>query len=1150
MRLYRAICLAALLLGLLLAPPAEAGDIRLTVAVTPRLSQGMLKVRVKVSNKGGEAATNLLIAARSLRHSTEMVGADRLEPGASATRELVLPFIARLPGTYGVLVRVVYHDVNGYPLSAVSWGLFHHKRPTVSGVKLRGINGRPWPGLPPSFLLSNDQAGERKVSLEILAPAEMVPAQSSWELDLAPGEKRRLRVEMTNRGGLEGSAYPVAALAGYVQGGRHYATAGMALVRIVPLADALARWRGWLWALAGLLLALIVAAWVIQRRRRPAAGSDMDRSIYWELGLVGACCLYVLAHLAPHLLLTDTVTAGGDTGSHVYTAWYLKNVLLPSGRILGWCPGNLAGYPIFQFYFPLPFLGMVALSWLAPLNAAFKLVTVGGGVLMPLACWLGLRLARAPRPAPALGAVFSLLFLFNETSSTFGGNLPSLLAGEFTYSYSLALLVVFMGAVAGDLNQRRHPVRAALLLAATGLCHGGPLLFGVLAGGTLLFSREAVGRALYLGKVYALAFAFMGFWIVPLLVFSPYNSPHNMVWIISKWQTVLPPLLWPLMALALAGFILALVQRIRGKSVLGEAAFFGGQVVLASLLYMVAFHINVIDIRFFPFAWLSITLWAAWVLAVWLGRLPAKGLAALLVLVLVVLGVGGKVVYIPRWAAWNYSGFPAAPGWEGFHRLNKYLKGSQADPRVAYEHSPLNRRAGTVRAMESLPLFSGRSTLEGLYIQSSPNSPYIFYLQSLLCTRPSTPITGYNYAGFDLDRGLARLDLFNVGQYVTISRDVRLATLRHRGFTPQAALGPYHVFAVPGGGEGYVTPLKYKPVLVTEGNWKYQAFDWFRGDELEVPLVFAPRDRAGDLSRFAAVGPRPPDKLPRSPLPLAKVGSRVGWQEIEITTDSRTPLLVKMSYHPNWQVEGAKRVFLASPAFMIIFPTQDKVRLYFGQSWPNYLGQVLFVLACLAGFLCLPGVRRMAWAQAARGAVNRPLGSLVGALDTVLARPLAWCSRRSGVLALAGLLVVAGGAGAYVGLGLKADATVAFNRGIAAYNDHDYQRAAELFADAARRFPRSLIIDHTLNHQAMSLYLLERYAEAKAVWAGLLARLPETRLKAQTWYHLGLADQRLGHLKQARRWWQRVVNEHPKHLYAKHARARLKETAPPGPKNP
>ncbi|MCZ7625617.1 MAG: hypothetical protein M5R38_07045 [Candidatus Methylomirabilis sp.] len=50
------------------------------------------------------------------------------------------------------------------------------------------------------------------------------------------------------------------------------------------------------------------------------------------------------------------------------------------------------------------------------------------------------------------------------------------------------------------------------------------------------------------------------------------------------------------------------------------------------------------------------------------------------------------------------------------------------------------------------------------------------------------------------------------------------------------------------------------------------------------------------------------------------------------------PHLIKISYHPKWHVEGADRVYLVSPAFMLVYPTARQVRLVFGNRWPDYAG--------------------------------------------------------------------------------------------------------------------------------------------------------------------------------------------------------------------
>ena len=141
----------------------------------------------------------------------------------------------------------------------------------------------------------------------------------------------------------------------------------------------------------------------------------------------------LLWYLKPSLLLTPTITAGGDTISHYVAAKYLRDYLLPHGKLIGWMPGNFAGYPLFLFYFPLAFLLIAALSLAVPFPVAFKLGSLSGTFALPICSLLALRWIGCPFPIPALGAVLTLPFLLNEGNSMWGGNIPSTLAGEFSH---------------------------------------------------------------------------------------------------------------------------------------------------------------------------------------------------------------------------------------------------------------------------------------------------------------------------------------------------------------------------------------------------------------------------------------------------------------------------------------------------------------------------------------------------------------------------------------------------------------------------------------------------------------------------------------------------------------------------------------------
>lgn len=865
-------------------------------------------------------------------------------------------------------------------------------------------------------------------------------------------------------------------------------------------------------------------------------------AIWLELAVVAAVVGLLLSYFKPGLLFSDTVATGGDTASHVYTAFYLRDHLLPAGKIVGWCPGNLAGYPMFQIYFPLPFLAMVAFSVLMPLTEAFKLVTACGAFLFPVCAWAGLRLARAPFPAAALGAALVLPFLFNETQSMWGGNLPSLLAGEFCYSIGLALSMVFLGGMAGDVDRQEHPVRNAILLAVVGFCHGCTLLFCVVAGVVWIFAAHPGRRASYLFKVYALAFCVMGFWIVPLILFSGYNTMHNMVWIIDDWKSVLPPVLWPAIILSAAHLAWSLWRKAREGRPMGAAAWFGGMVVLAAVLYLAAFHLNVIDIRFIPFAWLSMSMWAAWALAQWWRRLPAAWALAPLVLVLSFLWVGEHVSFIPRWIQWNYDGFEATPGWGTYRAVNEFLRGGPSDPRVIYEHSTDHRRAGSTRAFESLPLFSGRSTLEGLYIQSSVSSPFIFYLQAQTCERPSTPLPHYDFGRMDLDAALPRLELFNVSQFITITRQMTEKAQAHPGLEEQVAFPPYHIFRLRQVDGSYVKALRFKPVLVTGPDWRQQAFEWFRKGDLEVPVVFRRREKPGDRQRFAAVMDRLALPLPRVPVEHpARASAKVGFEDIDLEVEGEGPLLVKMSYHPNWKLSGAEAVELASPAFMLLWPTERHVRLHFGRTWPNYLGMAMSLFACLVLAGSLPGVRHTAAVRALGRALNRAPDAAAAWCDAVLAPLTSWCGRHSALSGTLGMALLVGLCGLYLAMDLKVDYTVAYNRGRAAFEAKDWGRAAGLFRATLERFPTSPLTGQIYNHLALTYFNREMFPEARAVWIQLLERHPDTPLAPEALFHIGLCLERMGEKDKARGFFRKVTLDFPDSPWAKYSKDKLGE---------
>src|SRR2546421_9471471 len=264
-----------------------------------------------------------------------------------------------------------------------------------------------------------------------------------------------------------------------------------------------------------------------------------DRLEIWTgAAIVVACCLFVLFQLQPDLLLRNTTPAGGDTGAHVWWPAYLRDHLLPQGRIAGWAPDWFAGFPAGQFYFPFPALVIVALDAVLPYNIAFKLVTALGPLALAAAAYAFGRGLRAPRPAPALFAVGATVLLFFKgapgagaeatrvagNQHIMGGNLASNFAGEFSFTLALALALFFLGALAYSLEHRRRMWLPAVLFAAVVMSHlvvGIFAVVGALVGWLARRPARTLPTAAAVGGVRALPTAIL---TVPLPATLGYTS--------------------------------------------------------------------------------------------------------------------------------------------------------------------------------------------------------------------------------------------------------------------------------------------------------------------------------------------------------------------------------------------------------------------------------------------------------------------------------------------------------------------------------------------------------------------------------------------------------------------------------------------------
>jgi 6-pyruvoyl-tetrahydropterin synthase related domain len=869
-----------------------------------------------------------------------------------------------------------------------------------------------------------------------------------------------------------------------------------------------------------------------------------------DFGAVAVAVGFVASYFPASIMFDPTTTNGGDMGSHYYPAYYLREVLLPRWQLMGWCPGNYAGYPFFQFYFPLSFVLMAALSAVVPLAVAFKLVTILGSLLLPPCAYLCLRLLGVPFPGPALGAISTLFFLFMEANSMWGGNIPSTLAGEFTFSIGLALAVLFVGALRKTMRTGRGRMANAVLVAFMGLCHGYPLIWaGLVSLLELVTTRGWWRRVGTLVTIHGVAILLMAFWLIQLFWYAPYSTAFNPTWILRSWKEVLPPILWAPAIVAVASAVLhAALSLWRREPYPRGLATLWGTIFISLFFYATAssFHV-VVDVRFMPFLQLVLCLAAAAGLGRLLAALPGPEIWPIAGALATLPFVQSQVSFIPGWINWNYSGFEKKGPWPVLRDINRHLQGDSRlkdnfrAPRVVYEHSPSTESLGTVRAFEDLPLFSGRSTLEGLYMQSSATTPFVFYLQSEISETISCPLPAWACTRIDLDHGLDHLRMFNVSQFIVRSAEIKKKAALHPGLVHEVTVGQYDIYRVEGNDGRYAIPLDTAPSVVQTRTWKETAYRWFKHARPGDPVpVFAANVSDEERRGFAGVFAELPRELPREPLRDRPV------LEEDLETDRITvagcrpghPILIRISYHPRWKALTGERVWHAAPNFMLVFPEGQRVELVFGAGPALILGRVFTAMGCLILFgAILPVGRRVG----ARGVELLAAAPLVSTVLGFVHRTKDWpeLTRRT-VLGVT-LALVAAVLATFVAVSSGTDADSVYREGQKIYAAERLRDALPYFREAYRLSPLSATAIHARYFEAIIHFREREWEEAEKLFQDLIETFPEARNAPEALYHIGLCRAQLGNVAGAVEAWEETARRFPDVNWAGFARERLKE---------
>ena len=644
----------------------------------------------------------------------------------------------------------------------------------------------------------------------------------------------------------------------------------------------------------------------------------------------------------PDLFAANTPT-GGDMGAHVYVPAYLRDTLLPQGRIMGWSNDWYAGFPILYFYFPLPALTIVILDVFLPYGVAFKLVTIAGLVALPFASYFMARCMGFPRAVATIAGVAGGTFVFMESHTIYGGNSPATLAGEYSFSWSFALGMVYLGLVIRSTRENRgFTPLAAVVLALTALSHLVTTMVIVAISLPLLLRKRSAAPVL---GSYMIGFFLAGFWAVPLLArVQGYTTDMN--WQpVRGWDKLFPREMMAILVLGIIGMVWGYLRKYDVSTLFWMA----GVPVAGYFLINYFNYTKLYNARLLPYWYYSMYFAAGIAVGLVLVQLARRlssrdrllRMGTVVASVFFLLVALSGMSFLGGWARWNYSGYEGKADWPEYRDLLQEV--SQLPPgRVMWEANSGMNKYGTPMSLMLLPYWTEGShpSMEGLLFESSVTTPFHFLNASEVSYKPSNPIRNLSYNNFRFDRALEHLPLYNVDYYVAFTEeatDAADARLERLVESP-----PFTVYALP---DSELVEVATKVPFVYEGDDFFEAsLRWYNHvDNLEQWMVTdGPDDwpRVDDEHPFLTEA----DYSLEQTITTSGTVSDIVLEDHRIafkTTALNVPHLVKVSDFPNWTATGAEGPYKASPSLMVVIPTQENVEITFDYTAPELGGFLL-----------------------------------------------------------------------------------------------------------------------------------------------------------------------------------------------------------------
>ncbi|MEM1332889.1 MAG: hypothetical protein AAGG08_05465, partial [Actinomycetota bacterium] len=340
------------------------------------------------------------------------------------------------------------------------------------------------------------------------------------------------------------------------------------------------------------------------------------------------------------------------------------------------------------------------------------------------------------------------------------------------------------------------------------------------------------------------------------------------------------------------------------------------------------------------------------------------------------------------WTRYNWEGYEGRPSYPAYHDLVTTM-GDIGDERgcgrAMWENNSANGEFGTTMALMLLPHWTDGciGSMEGLFFEATASTSYHFITAAAVSESSSNPVRQLRYTNLDGDLGVRHLRDLGVRYLMVRTDGARGEAATTDGLEFITTSGTFDIYEVTE--SNIVEPLLIAPVVVDHADgpdaiarWNPSddrernlelGTSWFqrRGDWPALPVDDGPAEWQrvtaeiieseriepfdSDRRRVDYVAPTEP--IVRRGLPEITVFDvDIQQQSLSFSVDQvGVPVVVKVSYFPNWRVSGADGPFRAGANHMVVVPTSTDVELSYdsrsGLDWFFYLLTAIGIGLCV-----------------------------------------------------------------------------------------------------------------------------------------------------------------------------------------------------------